>query len=74
MILMIAKQFTTGYESAQILINPQDRLKHKIEDSEDYYIISFNEGYLCSLLFVIISTLGASFSPLLSRPSRQFGC
>ena len=35
-------------------------LKRKIEAFHDYYILSFNEGNLNSLLFVV-SGLGASF-------------
>ena len=58
-------------ESSQVLIDSQDKLKRKAEAFQDHYILSFNEGNLHSLLFVI-STLGANFSPLVRRPSRQF--
>ena len=45
----------------------------RIEAFQDYYMLSFNEGSLYSLLFVS-SGLGTSISPLLHRPSRQLGC
>ena len=60
-------------ESSQLLIDPQDKLKHKIEAFQEHYISSFNEGSLNLLLFVS-SVLGASFSPLLRRLSCEYGC
>ena len=56
-----------------LVIDPQDKLNHKIEAFQDYYVSSFNEGNLQSLLLVI-SALGASFMLLMRRPSCQFGC
>ena len=51
-ILMIAKQLIYN-ESSQFLIDPQDNLKHKMAVFQDYYILSFSEGNLHSLLFAI---------------------
>ena len=62
---------TIYIESSQILIDPQDKLKHKIEVFHDCYMLSFDRGNLQSLLLVI-SALGVSFSQLMRRRSRQF--
>ena len=47
-------------ESSHVLTDPKDKLEHKIEVFQYYYVLSFNESNLNSLLFVI-SALGASF-------------
>ena len=54
-------------ESSQVLTDPQNKLKHKIEAFQDYYILFLKEGTLLSFLF-IISALAASFSPLMCGP------
>ena len=61
-------------ESSQVLIEPQDKLKHKIETFQDYYTLS----HLHSLLFVMF-TLGAGFcpycvDPLVSMDADRWSC
>ena len=48
-------------------MDTQDKLKHKIEAFNDYHTLSFDEGDLHSVLFVI-PALEASFSPLMRGP------
>ena len=53
---------TIHNELSQVLIDPQDKLKHKIEAFQDYYMLSFNEGNLLSLLFFISTIVQALLS------------
>ena len=62
-------------ESSKVSIDPQD--KHKIEVFEDYYIMSFNEDNLYSLLFVsslpLLEQAFATIDPFTKRCKLEIG-
>ena len=66
-ILMTAKSKTISNESSQVLTDPQDKPKHKIEAFQDYCILSLNGGEPlthCGLSFHVIMFLNKQNNPI----------